>query len=168
MIGSAPLPVVAALVVRTTIIMVVVLVGLRLTGKRQLGQFNIYDLSLVMLIANAVQNAMTAGRGELAVGFASAGVLLLIGRIMSWLFVRMPQLEDQLAGTPTVLVNHGKLVKENLRRECVSEDEVFAAMRQHGLTHPGDASLVLLEVDGSISVVPKKPGTADGHKKRIG
>jgi uncharacterized membrane protein YcaP (DUF421 family) len=155
MIGSAPVPVLLALCVRTAVVLLWVVGGLRLLGKRQLGQLNVYDLAMVMAVANGVQNAMTAGRGELAVGLVSAGTLLLVGRVFVWLFVRLPRLEERLVGVPTILVNDGHLLSENMRRECISEAELCAAARIHGLTDPRDAKLIVLEVDGTLSVVPK-------------
>lgn len=140
---------------RTAIVLLFLIVGLRVLGKRQIGQMNIYDLALVMALANAVQNAITAGKGDLSVGIVSAGTLLLIGAALTLVFVRLPRLEERLVGTPTLLINDGHLLRDRLRRERVTEEEVMAALRRHGLTDPGEALMAVLEVDGTISVVPK-------------
>jgi uncharacterized membrane protein YcaP (DUF421 family) len=141
--------------VRTAIVLIYLAAGLRLLGKRQIGQMNLYDLVLVMALANAVQNAMTAGKGELSVGLVSAGTLLFIGRVVTALFVRQPQLEERLVGSPTLIINDGHLVWENMRREQITEEQVMTALREHELTDPGQAKLAVLEVDGSLSVVPR-------------
>ena len=139
---------------RTLIVLLWLVVGLRVLGKRQLGQMNVYDLVMIMCLSNAVQNALTYGKGELSVGLVSAGMLLLAGRVMSELFVRAPGLEKRLVGTPTVVISEGRLVWENLRREHLTEDEVLAALREHGLGDPKEVKMAILEVDGSLSVVP--------------
>src|SRR5579884_443532 len=145
-----------AIAARTVIVVVLLIVGLRLLGKRELGQMNIYDLALIMALANAVQNAMTGGNGNLSVGFVSAGALIVVGKLFSALFVRSSRWEARIVGTPTVVIYDGKLVQENLRRERITQEKVMMALRQHGLTDPHEVEIAVLEVDGSLSVVPKK------------
>lgn len=146
---------------RTAIVALVLIAGLRLLGKRQLGQMNIYDLAMIMAIANAVQNAMTNGNGNLSVGIVSSGVLMLIGWVLTLLFVKMPKLEEHVCGTPTLLINEGKFIPDAMRRECVTEEQLNSTLRQHGLTDPREVLYAMLEVDGTISIIPK---TAD-HRK---
>jgi uncharacterized membrane protein YcaP (DUF421 family) len=145
----------STLAARTAIVLLYVSSGLRILGKRQLGQINIFDLVLVMALANAVQNAMTAGRGELSIGIVSAGTLLLVGRWLSYYFVRHPRMHDRVIGSPTVIINEGELVRDHMRREHLTEEQVLTALRQHGLSEPGDAKMAVLEVDGTLSVVPR-------------
>ena len=139
---------------RTLIVLIFLVAALRLLGKRQIGQMNVYDLVFIMALSNAVQNAMTKGSGDLAVGFVSAGVLLLAGRLLSALFVRAPRLEERLVGMPAVLINNGKVAVDQMRREHITEEQLLAALRQHGLHTPEQVKMAVLEVDGSISIVP--------------
>jgi uncharacterized membrane protein YcaP (DUF421 family) len=141
---------------RTAIVLIFMVAGLRLLGKRQMGQMNLYDLALIMALSNAVQNAMTNGAGDLSVGIISAGTLLLIGRVAANLFVRAPKLSERLCGTPTVLIDNGEYIGSHMRRECVTEEEVMAVLRQHGIDDPKRVMMAILEVDGTISVVPKE------------
>jgi uncharacterized membrane protein YcaP (DUF421 family) len=141
--------------VRSAVVLLFLIAGLRVMGKRQIGQMNIFDLVLVMALANAVQNAMTMGKGELAVGIVSAGILILIGRILTAVFLRRPRLEERWVGTPTVIISDGQLHRDHMRREHITEDEVMAALREHGVCDPLDARLVVLEVDGTLSVVSR-------------
>src|SRR5947208_16552898 len=90
---------------RTAIVLLYLVAGLRLKGKRQIGQMNIYDLVLGMALANGVQNAMTAGRGELSIGIVSACTLILIGRWLTAACVRHPRREERLICTTDVLMN---------------------------------------------------------------
>lgn len=142
--------------VRTLIVMIVVTGGLRLLGKRQLGQMNVYDFAMIMLVANAVQNAMTAGKGNLIVGVSSAGILLVVGALVSIIVVRVPSAERLIAGTPTVLVSNGELMKRFLDREHISLDELMAAIREHELHSILEVKLAVLEVNGDISIIAKE------------
>jgi len=147
----------AGIAVRTATMALFLILGFRLLGKRQLGQLNIYDLAMIMALGNAIQNAMTEGKGQLAVGMVSAGTLMLIGKVFSLLFVRAPALESHVVGSPTVIVNNGQLLRDQMAREHVTEEEVMAAMRSHGLTRLEQVRMAVLEVDGSLSIVPKEP-----------
>jgi uncharacterized membrane protein YcaP (DUF421 family) len=140
---------------RTLVVFIALIVGLRLFGKRQIGQINIYDLAMIMAIANAVQNAMTSGNGNLSVGFICAGTLFIAGRILASVFLKLPRLEHHLVGAPTLIINNGKLSLDHMERECLTEEQVLAALRQHGLTKVSEVRLAVLEVDGSLSIVPK-------------
>ena len=149
---------------RTLIVLVCIMAGFRLLGKRQIGQMNIYDLALVMAIANAVQNAMTHGNGNLSVGIVSAGTLLLTGWVLTVVFVRLPRLEERLVGTPTLLVNDGHILEERMRRERVTHECLMTVLRQHSLTDVSQVMMAVLEVDGSISIVPKTSKHKRSHK----
>jgi len=146
--------VLSVIAARTAIVVLALLAGVRLFGKRQVGGMNIYDLVLVLLLANAVQNAMTKGSGMVGVGIASAGVLLLFDRFLGIVFVKRPSLEARLVGTPTVIIKDGQLERAHMRREGVTEEEVLAALRGYGVDHPSEVKLAVLEADGSLSVVP--------------
>ena len=151
----------ALISIRTAFVLFYLLIGLRVLGKRQIGQMNIYDLALIMALANAVQNAMTMGAGDLSAGMASSGTLLLIGYVLTRLFIRLPKLEEHIVGTPTVLISNGQLLQDRMRKENITESQVTVALHQHGLTDPAQALTAVLEVDGSISVVPK----SEPHRK---
>ena len=146
----------SAIAFRTLIVLLILVIGLRLIGKRQIGQMNIYDLALIMLLANAVQNAMTQGSGYILTGLTSATVLLGTGWLLSKLFAISPELEKKIVGNSTLLVNDGKLMSDHLKSEGVTENQVLAMMRQHGLTDLSLVQMAVLEVDGSISIIPKQ------------
>ena len=151
---ASELGLLTVIAIRTAIVLVALVAGVRIFGKRQIGGMNVYDLVLVLLLANAVQNAMTEGSGNLGVGLVSAGTLLLADRLLGIVFTKRPELEGQLLGTPTVVVEDGRFVEEHLRREGVTQDEVLAAVRQFGLSELAQVKLAVLEADGSLSVVP--------------
>jgi uncharacterized membrane protein YcaP (DUF421 family) len=138
---------------KTLIIVVVLLIGFRITGKRELSQFNVYDLAMIMALSNAVQNAMTGGLGNLPIGLVTSSTVVLAAWAISWVLSRRSRLETRVLGSPVLLVNDGHVIEDRLRREHVSPDELDEACRERGMDSPHDARLVVLEVDGSISVV---------------
>ena len=146
----------AAMAVRTSIIALIAVAGLRLSGKRQLGQLNVYDLAMVMALANAVQNAMTRGSGDLLAGAVSATALLVVAFAVTTLVVRRPALEARLVGQPTLLVYNGQLIRTRLRRCGVTSSEVMTAVRERGIADLADVWSVTLEVDGTLSVIPRQ------------
>ena len=143
--------------IRTAIMFIGLAVGFRILGKRQLGQMHLMDLVMVMCVANAVQNGLTAGTGDLSTGLVSAGMLMLLGRLYTGLSLRSPTFRRIASGHPTIILTNGKLITDVIHREGLTMAQVEAALRQHGLTSPSQAQLMVLEVDGTISVIPKDP-----------
>lgn len=136
------------------IIVVVLCVGLRLLGKRQMGELNLYDLAMLMAAANAVQNAMTAGRGDLSVGIATATTVVGVGWLATKVLRLRPRLAVRALGSPTVLVRDGQILQARVRRQRITTAELDASARVHGLRSARDAALIVLEVDGTLNVVP--------------
>jgi uncharacterized membrane protein YcaP (DUF421 family) len=147
----------AAIATRTLVVGLLVILGLRLSGTRELGQLTIYDLAAIMALSNAVQNAMTQGSGYLLAGLVSAGTLLLLVGLLTLVFIRFPPAERAIVGEPTLLVFKGRLLRTRLRHTGVSRAEVMTAIREHGLAHLNEVFSATLEVDGTISLVEKGP-----------
>jgi uncharacterized membrane protein YcaP (DUF421 family) len=139
--------------VRTSVIYVLVLVGIRLTGKREVGQMTPFDLTLLLLLSNSVQNAMTGPDTSLAGGAVAASVLLAANFIVGRISERNRRLRRLVQGSPTLLVYNGRVLQDHMAREHVSEDELTRALREHGCIAVQDAALVILEVDGAFSVL---------------
>jgi uncharacterized membrane protein YcaP (DUF421 family) len=139
---------------RTLIIYLVILAGLRLSGKREIGQMTVFDLVVLLLIANAVQNAMVGPDTSLLGGVIAAVVLLLVNAVVARLRLSSPGLRRLVEGSPTVLILHGKVVPEHMRREGIDQESLLAALREHGVSDISEVDLAVLEIDGSISVVP--------------
>jgi uncharacterized membrane protein YcaP (DUF421 family) len=143
-----------SIVARTVIVYVALLVGLRLAGKRELGQMTPFDLVVILLVANAVQNAMVGPDTSLTGGLIAAGVLIVGNYGVAEARERLPWLRRAVEGMPTLLINDGKFVSQHLRREGLDEDEVLMAIREHGVADVKDVRMAVLETDGSISIVP--------------
>ena len=150
---------------RTALVYVAILFGLRLAGKRELGQMTVFDLLVLMLLANAVQNAMVGPDTSLLGGLLAAVILLILNALLRRARAHWPRLGRILEGTPTVLVVHGKVVEKNLRHEGVDEELLRQALREHGVEKLADVDLAVLELDGSISVVPA--GSSHKMKKPL-
>jgi uncharacterized membrane protein YcaP (DUF421 family) len=142
------------IVVRTAVIYLVLLVGLRLAGKREIGQMTVFDLIVLLLLANAVQNAMVGPDTSLIGGILAAVVLLVINASIAQLRIRWPQLRRLVEGTPTLLVLRGEVIADHLRHEGIDQEILEAALREHGVKDLDDVEMAVLEIDGSISVVP--------------
>ena len=143
-----------AVVVRTMIVYVGVFVGLRLAGKRELGQMTVFDLVVVLLIANAVQNAMVGPDFSVQGGLLAAFTLLVANRVIALARLRGGTWGRLIEGTPTVLVEDGELIEPRLRREGLERQELEMVIREHGVDTLDDVKLAVLETDGSISIVP--------------
>lgn len=152
---------------RTLIIYSVVLVGLRLSGKRQIGQMTPFDLVLLLLISNAVQNAMTGPDTTVLGGILSAGTLLLANAVLGYTRFRIPGLQNLVEGHSTTLISQGKVIAKNLRTEELTQEELMAALREHGIESASAVSLATLEVDGSISVVPVETDHLRGRRRAV-
>lgn len=152
LIGSPS--VIPSIVLRTVVVYVFILVGFRLSGKREVGQLAPYDFALILLIANAVQNAMTGPDFSVQGGLLAAAVLLAGNYVVSLLPLRGKRWGRLLGGSPTVLIQDGGFVDPHLKREHLDREDVEMAIREHGIESVKDVKLAVLETDGSISVVP--------------
>lgn len=139
-------------IVRAIVIDAVLVVALRIFGKRELGQFTLYDLVLILLVANAVQPATTGPDTSLSGGLIIIGVLVAfncgLGRLDRYRFFH-----PLLVPEPRLLIKDGAFVDKALRVEEVDRDEVEMAMREHGIDAVSGVRLGVLEPDGTISIV---------------
>ena len=136
---------------RTGVIYLVVLIGVRLSGKREVGQMTPFDLTLLLLLSNSVQNAMTGPDTSLMGGVIAASTLLLLNYAIGNFSGASRRFRRVVQGEPSLLVHDGKAIETHMAREHVSMDELQRALREHGIAHLCDVALAVLEVDGSIS-----------------
>ena len=156
-----------SIALRAGIIYLVVLLGIRLTGKREVGQMASFDLVLLLLIANAVQNAMTGPDTSLAGGLTAAGTLLTLNWILTRIVWRYRKVRRLVEGAPTILIHRGKVLNENIRRENITTQDLHQAFREHGISDPDQVDQAVLEIDGAISVLRKDelPAVARPHHR---
>jgi uncharacterized membrane protein YcaP (DUF421 family) len=154
------------IVVRTAVVYVFLLAALRLAGKREIGQMTPFDLVVILVIANAVQNAMVGPDTSLIGGLLAAAALVVANAAVSYLGFSSRLFERTLIGSPTLLVSDGHLIDAHLRRERIDADEVLMAMREHGVADISEVKLAVLEVDGTVSIVPNDSRTVR-TKRRV-
>jgi uncharacterized membrane protein YcaP (DUF421 family) len=152
-------------VMRTAIVYVCLVLGFRFLGKREAGQLSTLDLVVLLVISNAVQNAMVGENTSLLGGLLAAFVILALDLALHAAADRWAPLRNALDGEPTILVDHGRILYDNLRHEGISDRELAVALRQNQLMNAEEALYVFLETNGQISVIPRRDvGDLDDDK----
>jgi len=138
---------------RTAVVYALVLVGVRLSGKREVGQMTPFDLTLLLLLSNSVQNAMTGPDNSLLGGVVAASTLLLLNYLLADLSGANRRFRKFIQGQPSLLIHDGQIIEAHMAKEHVSMDELHRALREHGIPDYHQVALGVLEVDGSISLL---------------
>src|SRR6266550_113812 len=141
------------IVLRTAVIYLLVLVGIRLSGKREVGQMTPFDLTLLLLLSNSVQNAMTGPDNSLAGCAVAAATLLILNYLVAEVAGTNRRFRRFIQGQPSLLIHDGEVIAAHMAREHITMDALECALREHGVATYKDAALAVLEVDGSISVL---------------
>jgi len=141
---------------KTLAVYAFLVVGLRLLGKRELGQMSLYDVVLIIILGNAVQNAMINSDNTLGGGIVAASVLLAANRLLNVVLSRSARAQHLLVGEPVLIATDGKILAEPMRREGITREQLDAALREHGFDSLDTVHSVILEVDGSMSVIPRE------------
>jgi uncharacterized membrane protein YcaP (DUF421 family) len=144
---------------RTAIVYVFLVIGLRLAGRREVGQLSIFDLVVLLVIADAVQNSMVGENVTLLGGLVAATVLIVLDLLLSIVTNRWKKIGRLLEGEPRMLVRDGVVFEKALRAERLDRDELMAALRGQGVADVADVALAVLETNGSISVIPRQQGS---------
>jgi uncharacterized membrane protein YcaP (DUF421 family) len=147
------------LIVRSIIVYVFLIVLLRITGKRQIGQLAPFDLVLLLVLSNSVQNAMNGGDNSVLAGFISATTLIGLNYGMGYLTYRSKRLEGLIEGQPEVLIHNGKLFEKVMARAQLTHHELNAALRQAGCTCVSEVHCAILENNGDITVTNRAAGS---------
>nr|WP_180164938.1 YetF domain-containing protein [Stenotrophomonas sp. SbOxS2]NYT97924.1 DUF421 domain-containing protein [Stenotrophomonas sp. SbOxS2] len=143
-------------ILRAVVVYAVVLGMVRLSGKRALGQVTPFDVLLIVLLGNAVQNALLGTDTSLAGGLLLAATLILLNYGVGWITARIRRMERLIEGEPVVIARNGKLFDSVLRRELVSRADFEVAMRQQSCIGVEEVELALLETNGHITIIPKR------------
>jgi uncharacterized membrane protein YcaP (DUF421 family) len=142
-------------VLRAAVVYIFLLIAFRLTGKRQVGQMTTFDLVVVLVISNVLQNAMIGADNSVAGGILGAAVILIVNFIIAEIAVRSRRAERILEPEPTVLIVNGKIIEKNLRKELISIADLHSALRKDGIISSEDVKLAVLEPNGAISIIKK-------------
>ncbi|HYM69387.1 MAG TPA: YetF domain-containing protein [bacterium] len=146
---------VAEKVIRPVLVYLFLVIAVRLAGRRQLAQLNSFDLVVLMMLANTVQNATIGNDNSMVGGLIGVSALLLVNYLVTRFLYRQPKIDRLLEGAPTTLIKNGKIIRENLVKETITEEELMEAVRKQGFGSLGHVAEATLERGGVISVVPR-------------
>jgi uncharacterized membrane protein YcaP (DUF421 family) len=130
-----------------------IILAIRLFGKKELAQLSVYDLVFILLISNAVQNAMVGPDSTLLGGLVAAASLFVVNYVLKLLQFRFPKFGKAIQGEAVMLVFKGKVLPSHLKQARITEDELMEAIREHGSASVSEVDLAVLEVDGNISIL---------------
>jgi uncharacterized membrane protein YcaP (DUF421 family) len=150
-------------ILRTIAVYFFLILLLRLAGKRTLGSLNSFDLVVLLLLSNTVQNALIGNDNSLVGGLVGAAVLILINYTVVWYLYHHHKVDHALEGGSTILMRHGKYVDENLARQLVSKAELQAAARRQGIQKLSDVCIARLETGGSVTFELHTPTEQERH-----
>ena len=145
-------------VLRSVVVYLFVLLAFRFTGKRQVGQLTPFDLVVLLIISNVVQNAVIGPDNSLGGGLLGAMVILGLNSAVVELTFRSKRLRRLLEATPTLLIHNGRILDQNLRKERITLDDLHAALRRNGIADAEHVRVAVLEENGGISVIPHAAG----------
>lgn len=143
-------------VVRGAAVYLFLLAFLRLTGRRQTGQYAPFDLVLLLVLSNAVQNSMNAGDNSLLGGLISATTLITCHVLLSRLTYHSPRLRHLVDGKPKVLIHEGKVQQPLMNQEQITSDDLAAALRANGCLNAHEVERATIETNGQITVVLRR------------
>lgn len=146
----------------TLVIYVYLVAGLRFVARRQLAQLAVTDLVVILVLGSAVETSMIAGDTSLAAGLVSASTLIIADVLISRIVLRNRRLRRIFVGAPLLLVHNGQVLEANLRRSGMTLEDLFEALRERETASPAEVRFAVMEVDGSITVVPR-PRDAPSH-----
>lgn len=154
-------------VVRSLCVYLFMVIGIRVFGKNQLSQLNAGDVVLLLLISNAVQNAMVGQDTSLQGGLIAALVLFAANFTLKRFMFKNPSFKSFMEEDPVILVKDGKVIEEALNKVKITRDELEEAIREHGVDGIENVKLSILEVDGNISVISEDQTDKQTHYSRI-
>ncbi len=154
------------LVLRGTVMYLGLLAALRVLVRRHVGSMSLMDLLLMVLIADAAQNAMASEYRSLTDGFVLCGTLIGWNFFFDWLSYRFPAFQRLLEPPPLPVIKDGKLLRRHMRQELLTEDELLSQLRQQDVQDVSEVALAFLEPDGGISIVKKSDDKAPRRKAK--
>lgn len=146
--------------VSTSVVYFFIIFALRLFGKKELAQLTTVDLVFILLISNAVQNAMVGSNSTLSGGIVAAATLFIWNYFLKMILYKSPKLDNAIQGKPVLLIYKGFVNEDNMRKTKITFDELYEAVREHGVKEVKEVDLAMLERDGNISVL------SDSFKKK--
>lgn len=142
-------------ILRALVVYAFLLVLLRLTGKRQVGQLAPFDLVLLLVLSNAVQNSMNGGDNSVTGGLILATTLVALNWLVGWLTFRNKHFEALVEGRPVIVIHDGKVYTRAMRSVQMTKHELEASLRANGCAGPEEVRFAVLENNGHLTVIPR-------------
>jgi uncharacterized membrane protein YcaP (DUF421 family) len=158
---------IAEKILRPIIVYVFLIVGLRLSGKRELAQLNPFDLIVLLTLSNTVQNAIIGNDNSVTGGIIGAASLLAINYLVVRFLYDHRKIDQLVEGRADVLVEDGKVHEQKLKRELITKEELAAAARKQGFDTLSDVRQCVLEPGGTLTFIAKKPDTEDFRHQEL-
>jgi len=144
------------IIVRATVMFFIMFVLLRLLGKREMSQVTPFELVLLIVMGDLIQQGVTHNDFSLTGATLAIGTIAFWAVALSWITYLSPRAERLLEGVPRVLIQHGELIEENMRRDRITRAEVEIEMRLAGIARMSDVEWGILEPNGKISFIGRK------------
>jgi uncharacterized membrane protein YcaP (DUF421 family) len=154
------------IILRSVVVYAFMVIALRIFGKKELSQLNTADVILILLISNSVQNAMVGSNSSLEGGLVAALVLFIFNYILKKVMYKSKTFNDLIQDKPLILIHDGKVDFKVLAKLEISSDELYEAIREHGLETYKQVRLAMMEIDGNISVISGDKNLKQTHHKR--
>ena len=136
-----------------TLAYVALVLLLRISGKRTLGKLNAFDLVVTVALGSTLATVLLSKSVALAEGVLALGLLILLQYLIAWLSVRSPQFQALIKAEPTLLLHRGRFLERAMKAERITREEILAALRASGAAEAGEIAAVVLETDGTLSVI---------------
>ena len=154
-------------ILRPIIVYVCLIIGLRLSGKRELAQLNPFDLIVLLTLSNTVQNAIIGDDNSVTGGIIGAASLLAINYLVVRFLYDHRKLDQVVEGSPDILIENGKVHEHRLKKELITKEELAAAARKQGFDSLSEVQQCVLEPGGTLSFTARKPATEDIRHQEI-
>lgn len=156
------------IIFRSTAVYFFMILAIRLFGKKELSQLNITDIVLVLLISNAVQNAMVGNNASLEGGILAAFVLFLLNYILKKIMFKSEKIRNLIQQKPEILIHNGTIDFKILANLEITSNELDEVIREHGVESYKNVKLAMMEIDGNISIISNElKDMQTFHKRKI-
>lgn len=144
---------VAEIIIRCCVMFLLILIFLKLSGKRGIRQLSIFEVAIILSLGSAAGDPMYIDDAPIAQAFVVMCTIIILYRLVTWAMMKSKKVETLLEGKPLCIVENGLMVIQDMRKEKYSHDEFFAEMRQQSVEHLGQVKVALLETDGCLSIL---------------
>lgn len=158
---------IAEKILRPVIVYLLLVIGLRIAGKRELAQLNTFDMVVLLTLSNTVQNAIIGNDNSLSGGVIGAATLLVLNYFMVRLLFKHKRLEHLVEGDPDTLIRDGKIRVSHLQKEAISIEELAEAAHKQGIGSLSEVDKAVLDPDGVLSFTRKEPTSEVLRHKEI-